>query len=225
MQAPSASRPRDAATKSGTDGSNPVPSSGESSELHTGVYALLGLTFVLVWMDSALDRETVWERLDYRSANDRSGRDLAGAVGCETCGLVSAPQYGDDRCPGCESVLHDRVRLHSQPLDFVEPSIEFLVEMLTQFGRKLEANQLDEVFVDRVRQTSNDLLDVPFWVCHFQNFFDLHLFALHHLRSGTLGTHVFSSRFTWLRNRQSVPSAMIFCGLDLMKPASCRRKA
>jgi len=25
-----------------------------------GVYALLGLTFVLVWMDSALDREAVW---------------------------------------------------------------------------------------------------------------------------------------------------------------------
>jgi len=76
--------------------------------LAAGVYALLGLTFVLVWMDSALDREAVWERLDYRSANDRSGRDLAGPVGCETCGLVSAPQYGDDRCPGCESVLHDR---------------------------------------------------------------------------------------------------------------------
>jgi paraquat-inducible protein A len=65
--------------------------------LAAGVYALLGLTFVLVWMDSALNREAVWERLDYRSANDRSGRDLAGAVGCETCGLVSAPQYRDDR--------------------------------------------------------------------------------------------------------------------------------
>ena len=32
--------------------------------LAAGVYALLALTFVLVWMDSALDRETVWERLD-----------------------------------------------------------------------------------------------------------------------------------------------------------------
>ena len=32
--------------------------------LAAGVYALLALTFVLVWMDSALDREAVWERLD-----------------------------------------------------------------------------------------------------------------------------------------------------------------
>jgi len=31
-----------------------------------GVYALLALTFVLVWMDSALDREAVWERLDHQ---------------------------------------------------------------------------------------------------------------------------------------------------------------
>src|SRR5436309_15087164 len=34
--------------------------------LMPGVYALLGLTFVLVWMDSALDRESVWQRLDRR---------------------------------------------------------------------------------------------------------------------------------------------------------------
>ncbi len=32
--------------------------------LAAGVYALLALTFVLVWIDSALDREAVWERLD-----------------------------------------------------------------------------------------------------------------------------------------------------------------
>ncbi len=76
--------------------------------LAAGVYALLGLTFVLVWMDSALDREAVWERLDHRSANDRLRRGLAGSVGCETCGLVTAPQYDDDRCPRCESLLHDR---------------------------------------------------------------------------------------------------------------------
>ena len=56
------------------------------------------------------------------------------------------------------------VRLQSQPLDFVEPGVEFLAEMLTQFGRKLEGNQLDKVLVDRVCQTGNDLLDVPFWV-------------------------------------------------------------
>ena len=76
--------------------------------LAAGVYALLALTFVLVWMDSALDREMVWERLDHRRGADGSGRCLVGAVGCETCGLVSVPQYEDGRCPRCESALHAR---------------------------------------------------------------------------------------------------------------------
>jgi len=76
--------------------------------LLTGVYALLGLTFVLVWMDAALDRETVWERLDHRNVNDRACRGAADAIGCETCGLVSTPHYEDDRCPRCESALHAR---------------------------------------------------------------------------------------------------------------------
>ena len=75
--------------------------------LAAGVYALLALTFVLVWMDSALDREAVWERLD---RDDRAGgpRSLAGAVGCETCRLVSLPREDDPRCPRCESALHER---------------------------------------------------------------------------------------------------------------------
>ena len=76
--------------------------------LAAGVYALLALTFVLVWMDSALDREMVWERLDHRRGADGSDRGLVGAVGCETCGLVSVPQYEDGRCPRCESALHAR---------------------------------------------------------------------------------------------------------------------
>jgi paraquat-inducible protein A len=76
--------------------------------LLTGVYALLGLTFVLVWMDAALDRETVWERLDHRNVNDRACRGAAGAIGCETCSLVSAPRYEGERCPRCESTLHER---------------------------------------------------------------------------------------------------------------------
>ena len=37
--------------------------------------------------------------------------------------------------------------------------------------------------------------------------------------------YAFSSRLTSSRNRQSVPSAMIFCGVDLMKRASRRRSA
>jgi paraquat-inducible protein A len=76
--------------------------------LAAGVYALLGLTFVLVWMDSSLDREAVWERLDHRGANNPSCRGLAGAIGCETCGMVSVPQYEHERCPRCESILHAR---------------------------------------------------------------------------------------------------------------------
>jgi paraquat-inducible protein A len=75
--------------------------------LLTGVYALLGLTFVLVWMDAALDRETVWERLDHRNLNDRACR-VAAAIGCETCGLVSTPRHQGDCCPRCESALHAR---------------------------------------------------------------------------------------------------------------------
>jgi paraquat-inducible protein A len=75
--------------------------------LLTGVYALLALTFVLVWMDSALDREAVWERLDHNNLSGGS-HDLDGAIGCETCGLVSAPEPDDPRCPRCENALHER---------------------------------------------------------------------------------------------------------------------
>jgi paraquat-inducible protein A len=75
--------------------------------LLTGVYALLALTFVLVWMDSALDREAVWERLDHDNLSGGS-HGLEGAVGCETCGLVSVPESDGERCPRCESALHER---------------------------------------------------------------------------------------------------------------------
>jgi paraquat-inducible protein A len=77
--------------------------------LDTGVYALLCLTFVLVWMDSALDREAVWERLDHRGASDHHPcRGSSGSIGCETCGMVSMPPYDDPRCPRCGSALHVR---------------------------------------------------------------------------------------------------------------------
>src|SRR5690348_4913492 len=75
--------------------------------LMSGVYALLALTFVLVWIDSALDREAVWERLYQGSLLARS-LPLAGAVGCETCGLVSVPRLDDPRCLRCDSALHER---------------------------------------------------------------------------------------------------------------------
>jgi paraquat-inducible protein A len=75
--------------------------------LMAGVYALLALTFVLIWMDSVLDREAVWERLYH---GNLYGGDCgsAGAVGCETCGLVSVPRPDDPVCPRCESALHAR---------------------------------------------------------------------------------------------------------------------
>jgi paraquat-inducible protein A len=75
--------------------------------LAAGVYALLALTFVLVWIDSVLDREAVWERL-YRASLGGGSQNLAGAVGCEICGLVSVPQADDPRCPRCDSALHER---------------------------------------------------------------------------------------------------------------------
>jgi paraquat-inducible protein A len=75
--------------------------------LATGVYALLALTFVLIWMDSALDREAVWERL-YRGNLRAGSPGLPGAFGCETCGLVSVPRPDDPRCPRCDSMLHER---------------------------------------------------------------------------------------------------------------------
>ena len=75
--------------------------------LAAGVYALLALTFVLIWMDSALDREAIWERL-YQGSLCSGSPLLAGAVGCEVCGLVSVPDPDDPHCPRCDSVLHER---------------------------------------------------------------------------------------------------------------------
>jgi len=82
--------------------------------LDTGVFALLALTFVVIWADSALDRQAIWERLDRRRTVGGAADGVfqsqlpAGAVGCETCGLVSVPASNDPRCPRCNSVLHGR---------------------------------------------------------------------------------------------------------------------
>lgn len=83
-------------------------------ELGSGVYALLALTFVLVWYDGALDREAVWHALDRDSAPDASR--LAPqthlvpkqAIGCEACLLVSVPEREGAPCPRCGSQLHAR---------------------------------------------------------------------------------------------------------------------
>ena len=77
--------------------------------LATGVYALFALTIVLVWVDSALDREKVWEQLDYKDRPDALPcGGIAEAIGCETCGLVSSLGPGHPRCPRCDSALHPR---------------------------------------------------------------------------------------------------------------------
>jgi paraquat-inducible protein A len=83
-------------------------------ELDTGVYALLALTFVLVWTDSALDHEAVWNRLDRADAQRDAriaivaGRVPAWAVSCETCTLVVLSKDHEHGCPRCGSALHAR---------------------------------------------------------------------------------------------------------------------
>jgi paraquat-inducible protein A len=79
-----------------------------------GVYALLALTLILVWVDGRLDREAVWRRLDKRNAARSTGhvRSWSGgeadAIGCEICGLVSVPQSDHEHCPRCDAALHAR---------------------------------------------------------------------------------------------------------------------
>ena len=82
--------------------------------LDTGVYALMALTIVIIWADSALDREMIWERLGHGDAARARTRmvsqpgNLADAVGCETCGLVSDLRADRPHCPRCSSILHPR---------------------------------------------------------------------------------------------------------------------
>ena len=49
--------------------------------LDAGVYALMALTVLVIWADSALDREAIWERL--------RGQDLAGHTATSAVGLAS----------------------------------------------------------------------------------------------------------------------------------------
>ncbi len=83
--------------------------------LENGVYALMVLTFVLAWADGALYRASVWARLGGPQENEPEPESVLisrGAVGCETCGLVSVPVHRHDSghatCPRCDSPLHVR---------------------------------------------------------------------------------------------------------------------
>jgi paraquat-inducible protein A len=79
--------------------------------LDAGVYALMALTVLVIWADSALDRELIWQRLkgqdDGHTATSAIGL-ASEAVGCEVCGLVSMSRRGEQRCLRCDTVLHRR---------------------------------------------------------------------------------------------------------------------
>jgi paraquat-inducible protein A len=83
--------------------------------LGTGIYALMLLTLVIIWADSALDYHAVWEALDRRDRVAGMGNrptphmSFAGhAVGCHVCSLVSIGHGEHDECPRCDAVLHAR---------------------------------------------------------------------------------------------------------------------
>lgn len=74
----------------------------------TGVYALLALTFVLVWIDAALDRHALWQRLAPECTPTDRAPEYGGMIGCEVCGFVAASEAGHGHCPRCDSRLHAR---------------------------------------------------------------------------------------------------------------------
>jgi paraquat-inducible protein A len=76
--------------------------------LSAGVYALLALTFVLVWIDSALDRQALWERLAPDCAPLATAPAARGLAGCEICGFVNLRSSEHQRCARCDSLLHRR---------------------------------------------------------------------------------------------------------------------
>lgn len=82
--------------------------------VENGIFALLTLTFVIIWADGGLDHQAVWDALDQRATSDDAIPVASpihpppGAVGCEICGLVSVPQRDHPHCPRCGAALHAR---------------------------------------------------------------------------------------------------------------------
>jgi paraquat-inducible protein A len=80
--------------------------------VEVGMFALLALTFIIIWADSGLDHEAVWDRLGSReiiggaTLGGSPAHAPAGAASCETCGLVSVPRPDDPRCPRCDAHGH-----------------------------------------------------------------------------------------------------------------------
>lgn len=80
-------------------------------DLDAGILALVALTFVIIWADSGLDHQAVWQRLGRLPDGDvvpPAGVVPAGAAGCEVCGLVSVARHDRPQCPRCDAVLHAR---------------------------------------------------------------------------------------------------------------------
>ena len=66
----------------------------------------------MIAADASLDRQAVWEQIDRRRRGGVEAPAIrleAGAMGCLTCGLVSAPPVpGPCTCPRCGARLHAR---------------------------------------------------------------------------------------------------------------------
>ena len=87
-------------------------------DIGVALYALGILMLMSVASDAVLDRQAVWEAMRQRHIPDaETGADAVpvahvptqGAIGCETCGLVSVPApFGPHRCRRCGSALHAR---------------------------------------------------------------------------------------------------------------------
>jgi paraquat-inducible protein A len=83
-------------------------------DIGAAVYALGLLTVVVVWADVVLEPGAVWEAIEARGQTQAPMPPILlepepGAVGCESCGLVSIPAHDHDaNCPRCGASLHAR---------------------------------------------------------------------------------------------------------------------
>lgn len=90
-------------------------------EVHTnigiGLYSLIALMFAIIAADAFLDRQAVWDEMERRGIPDEqvdhpavaSAWPAAGALACDTCGLVSLPTgWTPPHCPRCGSRLEYR---------------------------------------------------------------------------------------------------------------------
>ncbi len=77
------------------------------------VYALGILTVVVVWADVVLEPGAVWQAIEATGQTHAPMPPIVlavqpGAIGCESCGLVSVPHDHGRHCPRCGAALHER---------------------------------------------------------------------------------------------------------------------